>query len=298
MNQRRWTLKRYNGTEVRDALLFLLPAIAIITIFVAWPGAKLFYFSLTDLKLMGQGKFVGLNNFTKILGSSSFLGSVSATLQFMVVVVILQTALALGSAIILNHETQGIRTIRSILFVPVVLSFVVVGYIWRGMYNADYGLVNGLLSSLGLPKQGFLDDGSQALGSLIFACIWKTWPFFMMIFIAGLKDIPISIHESALIDGAGPFRRFVSLTLPMLKRTLLFVVVITTMDSVVKVFVPVYVMTSGGPMGSTDMLVHRTWRTAFRLGKFGEASAMAVLLFLFVLLINLIQLKVGERSDD
>ncbi|MBF9016554.1 MULTISPECIES: carbohydrate ABC transporter permease [unclassified Oceanispirochaeta] len=246
---------------------------------------------------MGRGEFIGLKNFIKILSSYSFRKSLSVSAIFMAAVVVFQTTLSLLAAVLVNDETPIIKMCRVLYFLPVVFSFVVVGYLWRGLYNSDYGLINEIISAIGFKKQGFLDSPDQALMSLIITCIWKTWPFFMMILLAGLKEIPPSLYESAEIDGAGKIRQFIALTLPMMKRSILFVLVITTMDSVVKVFVPVFVMTSGGPMGSTDMLVHHIWRTAFRLGKFGEASAMSVILFLFVLIINLLQLKIGENDE-
>lgn len=289
---------RRRKRESTDALLFLLPALLIILTFILYPGVRLFWYSLTDIKLMGKGEFIGLKNFVKILGSGSFRRSLSVSALFMVTVVFFQTALALTAAVFVNDEDPRIRICRTLFFIPVVLSFVVVGYLWKGMYNTDYGLLNEIISALGLGKQKFLDSPDQALGALIFTCIWKTWPFFMMILLAGLKDIPASLYESAEIDGAGKVRQFFSLTLPLMRRSLLFVLIITTMDSIVKVFVPVFVMTGGGPRDATDMLVHYTWRTAFRLRRFGEASAMAVILFSFVLIINLIQLKLGEKNEN
>ncbi len=290
--------QKYDRREIRDAFVFLAPALIIIIVFFLIPGIWLFIYSLTDVRLSRFGEFVGIQNFTRVLRSAGFLRSLTVSFQFMVIVTVLQTAIALTMAVLLNNEIRSTRFLRSFYFIPVILSFVVVGYIWRGLYNNNYGLINEVFSVLGLKRQKFLDDPEQALVALIVTCIWKTWPFFMMIFISGLKEIPASIYESAYIDGAGSMRRFFSLTVPLLKRTLLFVIVVTTMDSIVKVFVPVFVMTSGGPRGATDMLVHYAWRTAFRLGQFGMASAMAVVMFTFVLVINLIQLKIGNRNEN
>lgn len=297
MGSKRNLKERKRSQETKDAFLFLLPALIIISIFILYPGIKLFWYSLTDIKLMGSGDFIGLKNFIKIFSSYSFRKSLSVSAVFMAAVVVFQTTLSLLVAVLVNDERPSIRVCRTLYFLPVVFSFVVVGYLWRGLYSADYGLINEVISAIGFKKQDFLDSPEQALMSLIITCIWKTWPFFMMILLAGLKEISPNLYESADIDGAGKIRQFFALTLPMMKRSILFVLVITTMDSVVKVFVPVFVMTSGGPRGSTDMLVHHTWRTAFRLGKFGEASAMAVVLFLFVLMINLLQLKFGENDE-
>jgi ABC-type sugar transport system permease subunit len=215
----------------------------------------------------------------------------------MVWVVVFQTGIAFLASLLVNGENRATAVLRTLYFIPVIISFVVVGYLWKGLFNHDFGLINAILSTLGIRKQGFLSDPEQALASLTIASVWKSWPYFMMIFLAGLKEIPPELYESARIDGAGWGRQLVSLTIPLLKRTTLFVLVITTVDSVVKVFTPVFVMTSGGPRGETDMMVHYAWRMAFRMGNLGYASAITVFIFLFLAAVSLIQMKIGEKNE-
>jgi ABC-type sugar transport system permease subunit len=277
--------------------LFLAPALAVIFIFIIYPGVNMMYLSLCRADLIGKTTFTGVDNYIALFTSGDFHSSLKASVIFMIVVVIVQTAIALAVALLVQSEKKGMGALRTLFFIPVVLSFVVVAFLWKFLYNPDFGLINALLGALGIARQGFLSVPSQALGSMIVSCIWKSFAFFMMIFIAGLKEIPNELYEAAYMDGVKPAQKIRFITLPLLRRTILFVVVVTTMDSFIKVFTPVYVMTDGGPRGRTDLLVYYIWRTAFRLGDIGYASAIAMVMFLFVLVVNLIQLKLGEARD-
>jgi ABC-type sugar transport system permease subunit len=283
--------------ETADGILFILPATVIIGVFVLFPTLRLVYLSLCRANLMGRTSFQGINNYLGMFGSHDFWLSFRVTLKFMVWVVIFQTGIAFLASLLVNSEGRATAVLRTVYFIPVIISFVVVGYLWKGLFNHDFGLINAVLSTLGIRKQGFLSDPTQALASLTIASVWKSWPYFMMIFLAGLKEIPGELYESARIDGAGWGRQLVSLTIPLLRRTTLFVLVITTMDSVVKVFTPVFVMTSGGPRGETDMIVHYAWRMAFRMGNLGQASAITIFIFLFLAIVSLVQMKIGEKDE-
>lgn len=277
--------------------LFLAPALAVILVFIIYPGVNMIYLSFCKASIIGTTSLVGLDNYITLFTSSDFYSSLTASVTFMVVVVIVQTSMALAVALLVQSEKKLMGAVRTLFFLPVVLSFVVVAFLWKFLYNPDFGLINGFLGALGIGRQGFLSNPAQALGSMIVACIWKSFAFFMMIFIAGLKEIPNELYEAAYLDGVRPAQKVRFITLPLLKRTILFVVVVTTMDSFIKVFTPVYVMTDGGPRGRTDLLVYFIWRTAFKLGDIGYAAAIAMVMFVFILGINLVQLKIGEVHD-
>jgi len=277
--------------------LFVAPALVVIGIFVLYPVFDLFYLSLCKANILGRTRFIGLDNFLALLTSLDFANSVRATVVFMVVVVIVQTGLALVVALLVESESKAMGALRTTYFIPVVIPFVVASFLWKFIYDPDVGLINSVLQWLHLPRTGFLANPSQALGSLIVTCIWKAWAFFTMIFLSGLKEIPRELYECAAIEGARASQRVRYVTLPLLRRVLLFVIVVTTMDSVARVFTPVFVMTQGGPRGVTDLLVYYDWRTAFRVGDIGFASAVAVFMFVFVLAINLVQLRVGRERD-
>jgi multiple sugar transport system permease protein len=289
---------RASSPRELGAYLYLAPALLVIGAFVLYPTINLFYLSLCKAGIMGsRSRFIGLANFASLLASPEFFSSLKATGIFTVSVVVIQTTIALLVALLVDSESRSMGVARTILFIPVVLPFVVAAYLWKFLYNPDFGLFGAVLSGLGLPRQGFLADPYQALPSLIATCVWKSWAFFMVIFLAGLKEIPQELHECAILEGASPGQRARYVTLPLLRRTILFVVVVTTMDAVARVFTPVFVMTDGGPRGATDLLVYLNWRTAFRLGDIGYASAMAVFMFVFVLAVNLVQLRVGKDPN-
>jgi len=279
-----------------SAYLFLAPAFLVIVPFVLYPVFNLFYISLFKASLLGRMKFIGLGNFVSLFTNDDFVSSLSVSAVFMVSVVIIQTVIALFVALLVEAESRRMGLIRTIFFIPVILSFVVVSYLWKFIYNSDFGLLAAIFDGLGVQRQGFLSDPAQALPSLIATCVWKSWAFFMMIFFAGLKEIPQELHECAHLEGANGFQRARYVTLPLLKRTILFVVVVTTMDAVVRVFTPVFVMTDGGPRGATDLLIYFDWRQAFRLGDLGYAASIAVFMFFFVLIVSLIQLNLGKED--
>lgn len=280
-----------------DGYGFIAPALIIIAVFVIFPALRLVYLSFFDANIMGRTIFAGLDNYRDLAKNRDFFRSFTVTLKFMASVVVFQTILAFIGAMIVQSGRRMSSVVRTIFFIPVIISFVVVGYLWQGLYNHDYGLINSVIVAFQGSRQGFLNDPTQALFSLIITCIWKSWPYFMMIFIAGLNEIPGELYESAEIDGASALRKLWNITIPMLRRTILFILLITTMDSVVKVFTPVFVMTSGGPRGSTDLLVHYAWRMAFRFGDVGYASAVMVVVFIFLIAVGTIQIKVGERHE-
>lgn len=290
--------KRNRQREGITAYLFLLPAIIIIGVFVIIPMIELFYTSMRSTDLMGGNDiFIGLNNYKELFRDPEFIRSFKASMSFMLKVMPIQTVFALFMAVQVNKKIKGIGIFRTIYFFPVVTSFLVVAYLWKFMLNTNFGLVNELLSVIGMQRMNFLGNIKTAMNSIIATGIWKSWGFFMMIYLAGLKEIPNSLYESASIDGANEWKKFIYITFPMLKKTTLFIVMISTMDSFVKVFVPVFAMTQGGPRGSTDILVHYVWRQAFRLNQVGYASAAAVIMFIFILIISIIQFKVGDEKE-
>lgn len=281
--------------EIVAAYLFMLPGLLVIGVFIVVPTISLFVESFHSGTLLGVTKdYVGLDNYLSLFKDPEFIRSCKASFMYMIGTVPIQTVLALLMAVLVNKQIKGIGVFRTIYFFPVVTSFMVVAYLWKFMFNMNFGLVNELLNFLNLQRMNFLGNTETAMASVIATSIWKSWAFFMMIYLAGLKEIPKSLYESAGIDGANGFQQFWYITLPMLKKTTLFIVMVTTMDSIVKVFVPVFAMTQGGPIGSTDILVHYVWRQAFRMNQVGYASAAAVIMFLFVLTLSILQFAIGD----
>ncbi|HSD50751.1 MAG TPA: sugar ABC transporter permease, partial [Candidatus Methylomirabilis sp.] len=235
--------------------------------------------------------FIGLANYAELLRDPVILKATVNTLVFNLVVTTAQVVLALGLAVLVNRKVRGIQLFRSLFFVPVVLSLVVASIIWNLMYLPDNGLINGLLGRVGIAHQPFLTSTAQAMPSLMGMVIWKGVGYWMVILFAGLKEIPEAIQEAAIVDGAGPARRFFTVTLPLLSPVLLFVVVADTVINFL-LFVPVYVMTQGGPSDSTTLLMFEVYRNAFVYTRFGYAAAISTVLLLVTVLAVGIQMRV------
>lgn len=273
------------------ALLFLLPMILGLLIFRLWPLIAAFDNSLYDVNLIsGRRTWVGLANYLRALGDGELIRSVTNTLVYTVLKVPLQVACSLGLALLVNRAGKAIVAVRTAAFLPVVTSVVVASTMWLLLLQPDQGLVNGLLSSVGLPRQPFLRDAREAMASVIGIMIWKDVGLGMLFFLAGLQGIPELYYEAARIDGAGPWARFRHVTLPLLRGTMLFVLVLETVFAL-RVFTPVYVLTQGGPLGATSVVVFHIYEQAFPLNSVGYASALSVMLLVFIVVVTVVLRK-------
>lgn len=286
----------FEKQEAYAAMWFILPATLLLVLFIFYPLAHAFVISFQKYNLINpQTSFAGLDNYAQLLRNSDFTTSVWNSLYFAAVVIPVQTAIALGLAMLVRKVFRGVGIFRTIYFLPVVISIAIASTIFRLIYNKDYGMLNAVLNGLGVPSLDFLSNPSISMIGIIILCIWKAMGFFMIVFLAGLNNIPESLYEAAQIDGAGPLQRFYQITLPLLKRTTAFVVIITTMDAL-KIFVPIFITTSGGPAGSTSTIVYYIYLTAFRHMNIGLATAAAFLFFAVVMMISIVQLRLF-RSD-
>ncbi len=279
------------------AAAFLLPAAVGIILFSILPIAQALRISFFDYSLLNPEQIpVGFENYDRALKDPVFQVALKNTLWYTILLVVCQTAMALGLALLLKQRVRGLAFFRSAFFVPVVTSLVVISTVWKLMYNSQ-GFINGVLRTIGLPAQPFLASADQALWSLIAMGVWKDVGFYMLIFLAGVQSIPVDLYESASIDGASPWRAFVRITLPLLRRPAVFVVVVGTIAAF-KVFTPVYLMTDGGPAESTTVIVFYIFRTAFRYFQMGYASAMSVILLGIVLVLTLIQFRLLRTTVE
>lgn len=286
----------FDKQETRAAFLFIIPALVLLVLFIFYPMARALLISFENYNLISANSSpAGFDNYTQLLKDDSFLSSLGHSFYFAAVVIPLQTLIALGLALLVRRVFRGVGLFRTIYFLPVVVSFAIASTIFKLIYNKDYGMLNVILKGLGLPTADFLSNPNISMIGIIILCIWKAMGFFMIVFLAGLNNIPDSLYEAAHVDGAGPIQQFVMVTLPLLKRTTAFVVIITTMDAL-KIFVPVYITTSGGPAQSTSTVVHYIYETAFKQMNMGYASAAAFILFAIVLVISIVQLRIF-RTD-
>jgi multiple sugar transport system permease protein len=287
--------------QARAAGFFLAPAVTLLGVFFALPVLAGLLLSLTDFDVYAIGspdtaRFVGLANYTAAWHSDAFWGAVRNTLYFVMVGGPLSVALSLGAALLLSARLVRFRSLfRTVYFAPVVTTLVAVAIVWRYLYHPRYGLLNYGLEALGVGAIDWLGDPHWAMPAIILLAMWKNFGYNMLIFVAGLASIPEELYEVAAVDGAGAVRRFLHVTLPGLAPVFLFVGV-TTMIGYFQLFAEPYVMTQGGPLGSTRSVVLLMYEEGFRWWRIGAASTVAVLLLLITLIGTIVQLRVRRWS--
>lgn len=275
-------------------LFFLLPSAIPLIAFTASPMVGSLWVSLHEWNLISPMEWVGLENYTSLLTDPVTRRVFGHTLLYIVGYLPLVYIGGLGLALLLNQSFKGRNVFRAAYFLPVVTSWVVVALVWQWLLNPANGLVNEVLGFLHLPQPGWWTDPTWAMPAVILASAWKDLGFVMVILLAGLQAIPQEIQEAARVDGAGAWQRFRHITLPLLSPSTFFVVVISLVNGF-QVFDQVYVMTGGGPAGSSQVVVGQIYELTFRYGRAGEASALSWLLFALILLITALQLR-GQRK--
>lgn len=277
--------------EAGAALLSLLPVALVFLVFTAFPLVYSLYLSFHDWSLLTPARtFIGLENYRKILASPAAENAFRVTILYATGSIPLLLLSSLGLALLLQRRMRGGSLYRTALFAPAVLSTAVTGLIWSWAFEPYSGLINSLLRRLGLNGPSWLADPQWALPALIIATVWQYAGYYMVIFLAGLRTIPESYYEAARLDGAGKFRQFWSLTLPLLRKTIAFLLVLATLNSF-QTFGLVYVLTGGGPMDSTNLVVNYLYREAFEFFRMGYASAIAWLLAIFLFALALLQVR-------
>lgn len=275
-----------------EAYLFLLPAIALLVVFKLYPVFSAIFLSFNKVSFMsGERVWNGFGNYIELVTYKNFWHAFRNTLVFCVAVPVAHIGVSLCMALLAIRHQPGAKFFRLVCFLPIVMSNVVMAVIWQLMLAGErHGLINSFLSLLKISPQPFLTSPKQALASIMLIPIWGGAGYWMMIMIAGLQAIPRSLYESAQIDGAGPIRQFLSITIPLLRRTITYIVVSDTILSFLY-FAPIYIITKGGPSNSTTLLAYETYRAAFVFWDLGNAAAYATMLLLLILVIVLIQLK-------
>jgi multiple sugar transport system permease protein len=291
---------RGSALRINPAFWFLAPALALIGLFFFLPVAASLLLSFTDFDIYALGdpgrlRFIGLDNYFRLLRDPLFWTALKNTLYFVAVGGPLSVAVSLGAALLVNHRLVRFKGLfRSLLFLPVVTTLVAVAVAWRYLYHPRYGLLNYVLGLAGLGPVDWLGDPRWAMPAIILMAVWKNFGFNMIIFIAGLQSIPQRLYEAAEIDGAGNFAQFRHITLPLLAPTFLFVTVIT-MIGYFQLFAEPYVMTQGGPADSTLSVALLMFQEGFRWWNLGYAAAVAFVLFLIILAGTAVQLKLRWR---
>ncbi|PKL79408.1 MAG: sugar ABC transporter permease [Ignavibacteriae bacterium HGW-Ignavibacteriae-4] len=289
----------YKNKERFNILLLLLPWILTFLVFWAYPVIYSFILSLSEYKtLSNETTFIGLENYTALFSDDSFLKSLSNTMLFVFVTVPITTTLATLLAVLVDRTNGKLKEFfKAAYFLPSVTSLVVIALIFKNLYSKE-GYINTLLQMVGMSGQpdGWLQSVETALPAIMAMDIWIATGYYMIIVLAGLQTIPKDLYEAADISGASPWQQFKSITLPMLKPTLLFILVVNTIKSF-QIFIEIYVMTKGGPLNETTTLVYQVYQNAFEMAdKMGYASAVAYVLFFIILMISLLQMKLLKEK--
>ena len=296
---------RFNKLSIAEkkaiwAYIFLFVPLIFYIVIRIYPAFSSFYISFTDWDIVSSEKqFIGLENYQRMINDPVFLKTLVNTFRYVIFGLPVTLVLSFIIAYNLNKLKRGLGFYRTLYFIPYMTSLVAVSWVWRWLYQPlPLGFFNNLLSFFGLTQQPFLQSTSQALPSILAPTIWVEIGFQVIIFLAGLKAVPEFLYEAADIDGADNWQKLFKITIPLLRPTIIFLVVMGTIKYL-RIFTQVYSMTyqgEGGPLNSTKPLVLYIYNTAFRSFDMGYASAMTVVLFIIILFITLVQLRVLEMK--
>jgi ABC-type sugar transport system permease subunit len=292
---RRWSAVRLfgggiTGQEARTGLLLVLPAVIFFAVFMLYPFFSAFWYSLTTWDLISPPRFIGLRNYVRLFQDEAFWNAAKVTAYYTFGLLIPMLPLSLLLALLLDRKIRGRAFYQGVLFAPAVLAAVVVSMIWRVVYMPQGGLYQLFTAPFGLTNIPWLNDVHWAMPALIIVGIWKNVGYYMVIFLAGLQGISPTFYEAAKVDGAGAWRQFRHITLPLLRPIMLFVAVVS-MTKAFQGFTSAYTLTGGGPADATKVLPLLIYENAFSFNKMGYASAIAVVMFVVLLLLTLIQFR-------
>ncbi|MEQ8436285.1 MAG: sugar ABC transporter permease [Ilumatobacter fluminis] len=274
--------------------MFLAPSLIALLAFSIGPMFGTLWVSVQEWNLIRPAEFIGADNYRELWSDDDFRRALLNTLYYLVGYLPLVIVGGLALAVLVNRKLKGIAVFRAIYFLPVVTSWVVVALLWKWLLNPSDGLVNWGLGLVGIEGPGWWTSRTWAMPSVIIASAWKDLGFVMIILLAGLQAIDETLYEAARIDGASGWRQLRSITLPLLTPSLFFVVVISLINGF-QVFDQVWVMTEGGPAGSSTVVVEQIVKNTFSYGRAGYAAAQSVVLFVIILLVTAIQMRLQKR---
>ncbi|WP_406281806.1 carbohydrate ABC transporter permease [Streptomyces sp. NBC_00209] len=282
---------RRRRSLTRGGGLFVLPFLVVFALFLVWPVVQGLWMSLTDASLSLRGtEFVGFANYTEAFGDPDVWSSLGNTVLFTVISCVPLVLVALGMALLVHSGLAGQWVWRLAYFAPYLLPVTVVTLIWTWLYQPDIGLGNQLLTSLGMEPVGWLSDESVAMWSVAALTVWWTAGFNFLLYLAALQSLPTTYDEAAALDGAGAWRRLWSVTLPQLRHTTVLVAMLQVLASL-KVFDQIYILTKGGPNGSTRPILEYVYDVGFTGYRLGYASAVSYIFFAIVIVVSVLQLR-------
>ena len=279
------------------AWLMLVPAGVLLITFLIIPIILTFILAFTNARLISPqpATFIGVDNFVRLFSDETFWASLRNTVIFAVVIVPVQSAVALGLAVLVNTKIRGVNFFRTVYFLPLVTSIVVVSMLWLFMYQPD-GLINSVLAQFGIQGPDWLGDTRTALFAIIVLSIWQACGLHMVIWLSGLQTIPGELYEAAEIDGASKWQQFQHVTWPGLRATAVFILITITIAAF-SLFSQVNLMTQGGPLDATTTLVFQAVRVGFQQQQTGYASAISLVFFALVLVVTLVNRYLTRDKD-
>jgi multiple sugar transport system permease protein len=286
--------RRALASEHLAGWAFVTPALVLIAVFALIPIGWSLLLSLQNNNLLAPAHYIGLANYRALAKDPQFRSAIGHTLVYTVIFVPVSVVGALGLAVALNRRIRGIRLYRLAVFVPLVTSTVATGIVFLWLLDPTFGIVNYALHALGLPQQQFLQDPNEALYCIVAMTVWGWLGFDVIVYLAALQGIPEELLEASEIDGAGRWRTFRSIVVPLLGPATLFLVVWSTINAL-QLFDEIYVTTRGGPLGSTTVIVYYLYQQAFQFFNGGYGAAIAYVLFVGIMIVTLVQLWIGRR---
>ena len=277
------------------AYLFLSPALLILFLTLLLPAALTIGMSLTNVSFLRPTSYVGFANYLKLVTDDHFRQAMGNTIYYTVGVTFPTMLVGLLAAVALNRKIPGRIAFRTIFYLPVLTSLIAAAVVWMLIYEPYAGLLNGVLALVGLPPQPWLQSPDLAMTALIVMAIWRDFGTAMIIYLAGLQDIPNDLYEAARLDGARGWDIFRRITVPMLSSVTFYLMIITIVQTF-QIFGAIYVMTGGGPLGSTSTVVFQMYQTAFSYADFGYAAAMSTVLFLVILGFSILGTRLMRRG--
>lgn len=283
----------------KDFLVFMLPSLIALILVLAAPlvYSLITSFFDTNLKYQGLGEFLGLQNYIDVVKDPYFRESVVTTLKFTVFVVALEFLVGLIIALLLNNIRKWRNFFFTIIIVPMMITPIAVGLIWRLLLHSDLGIVNYVLSLFGISGRAWLADASLALPTVMFIDIWQNVPYMVLVILAGLVTLPVDPYEAAAIDGASRIQSFFKLTVPMMVPTFSVVLLLRTITAL-KTYDLIFVLTRGGPGTTTEVISYHIYQQAFRFLEIGKASAMSYLLLLIIIPIAFVFVKISRNRTN
>ncbi|VXB99837.1 Sugar ABC transporter permease [Arthrobacter sp. 9AX] len=287
--------KRRNRYVIAPLILIGVNVVLFLVFFV-WPGALGLLYSFTDYRGVGKLNFIGLANFQKLFADGTFYAALGRTFVYTVLSVPLVYVCSLGvAALLVSKAVRGRTAAKIVIFLPWLISPIVVGVIWKWLFGQDFGFVNFIISTLGGSPVPWSSNGNLALTVVIFASAWGGTAFNMLLFIAALKNIPEALLEAAELDGANAWQRFLNVTLPGIAPTSFMVILLSTIHAM-KEFAMIQALTNGGPGTENTLIVQYIYKTGFEQSKVGYASAASMVLMVVLLAIALIQLRFNRKK--